>query len=231
MNKFLGTLLRYGGSNGTKMHLTDEQVAWLVRWFPVTENRRIAEAMGCCVERLRGFARSLGLEKSEKGMKAINARRVKKAVRSNERNGCYDRKRGHPCSEATLSGVARRWREEREGLRENAILKMRRERPDAYAAMLEKRSRERRESIRREKLRILYGLERKTRLKVAVMTPYTQSQTHRRCSALKRGYLLDYDCSEGTEGRYMIYWDDQTQRSEKFERNCIADGFTFARDE
>ena len=44
-------------------------------------------------------------------------------------------------------------------------------------------------------------------------------------------YLLDMDCSEGQPGRYVIYYDDDTERSAKFEANCIADGFTFKRDE
>jgi hypothetical protein len=85
--------------------------------------------------------------------------------------------------------------------------------------------------ISKEKRRIIYGLERKTKLKVVVLNPYTRSQLHHRCNALKRGYLLDMDCSEGQPGRYVIYYDDETQRSAKFEANCIKDGFTFKRDE
>lgn len=93
------------------------------------------------------------------------------------------------------------------------------------------RSKNRKEMIRKEKLRIIYGLERKTSLKVVVMKPYTRSQIAHRFNALKRGYLLDEDCSEGQPGRYVIYYDDETQRSARFETNCIKDGFTFQRDE
>ena len=78
---------------------------------------------------------------------------------------------------------------------------------------------------------MVYGLERKMKLKVVVLKKYTRSQTHRRWSALRRGYLLDMDCSEGQPGRYVIYYDDYTQRSPKFEENCIKDVFTFKRDE
>jgi hypothetical protein len=85
--------------------------------------------------------------------------------------------------------------------------------------------------IAKEKRRIIYGLERKTNLKIVVMTPYKRSQIHHRYSALKRGYLIDTDCSEGQPGRYVIYYDDETQRSARFEANCIKDGFTFKRDE
>lgn len=106
-----------------------------------------------------------------------------------------------------------------------------RKHPRKWKASLKKRSEDRKEMIRKEKRRIIYGLERTTKLKVVVITPYTRSQLHHRCNALKRGYLLDVDCSEGQPGRYVIYYDDETQRSAKFEANCIKDGFTFKRDE
>lgn len=211
--------------------LNDEQLAWLRRWFPVTENNRLCKAMGISHFKLHEFARENGLTKSEAGMRAIKRRQVKAMVKTNERNGCYDRKRGHPVSEATREGNRRRWQEERLGLRENAILKLKRENPDKYQEAMEKKRQERKETIRKEKMRVLYGLERKTRLKVVVMTPYTRSQCQHRSSALRRGYLLDEDCREGQPGRYTIYYDDETNRSEIFERNCIKDGFRFERDE
>ena len=164
-------------------------------------------------------------------MKAIKRRQVQALVKINERNGCYDRKRGHPVSAATREGNRRRWEEEHKGLRENALLKLKRENPKKYQEAMEKKRQERKETIRKEKMRVLYGLERKTRLKVVVMTPYTRSQSQHRTSALRRGYLLDEDCREGQPGRYVIYYDDQTQRSQQFEENCIKDGFRFERDE
>lgn len=211
--------------------LNDEQLEWLRRWFPTTENKRLAKAMKISLFKLHEFARENGLTKSEAGMKAIKRRQVKAMVKTNEKNGCYDRKRGHPVSEATRNGNLRRWEEERLGLRENVMLKMRRENPEKYAEIMKKRSQERKESIRKEKMRIIYGLERKTRLKIIVMKKYTRSQIAHRHDALRRGYLLDEDCSEGQPGRYVIYYDDETQRSERFEKNCIADGFRFERDE
>ena len=211
--------------------LNDEQREWLCQWFPTIENKRLAKAMGISLYKLHEFARELGLTKSEAGLRAIKRRQTKAMLKTNNANGCYDRKRGHPPSEATLEGSRRRWREEREGLRENGYLRMKRDNPKRYAAIKEKRSRERKEMIRKEQRRVIYGMERKTNLKMIVMKKYTRSQTHHRHSALKRGYLLDMDCSEGQPGRYVIYYDDETQRSAKFEANCIKDGFTFKRDE
>jgi hypothetical protein len=216
---------------GHRFIINEEQREWLCRWFPVTENKRLAKAMGVGLSKLHYFARELNLTKSEAGWRAIKRRQVKAMAKTNHRNGCYDRKRGHAPSEATLEGNRRRWEEVRAGLRETPQATAKRKHPIKWKASLKKRSDDRRELIRKEKQRIIYGLERKTNLKVVVMIPYTRSQIAHRHNAMKRGYLLDMDCSEGQPGRYVIYYDDETERSAKFEANCIADGFTFKRDE
>lgn len=230
MKRFPGTPQR-GGRNHRTVILTPEQEQWLRDNYPTTENARLARAMNCSIESMRAYARRLGIkEKSEAGWRDIRKRQVKKALKTNNRNGCYDRKRGHPVSEATLEGNRKRWADIRAGLRELPQETAKRRDPDAWQASLKKRSENRKKLIEQEKRRLIYGLERKTTLKTVVMTPYTCSQTHHRCNALKRGYLLDQDCSEGQPGRYVIYYDDETQRSSKFEANCIADGFRFERD-
>lgn len=230
MKSFPGTVETIKGQGHRKV-LNDEQREWLCRWFPTVENKRLAKAMGISLYKLHCFARKLGLTKSEAGLRAIKRRQTKAMAKTNRKNGCYDRKRGHAPSEATLEGNRRRWEEYRQGLRESPQDTAKRKHPRKWKASLKKRSENRREMISKEKRRILYGLERKTNLKVVVMTPYTRSQIAHRHNAMKRGYLLDVDCSEGQPGRYVIYYDDETQRSAKFEANCIADGFTFKRDE
>lgn len=211
--------------------LNDEQREWLCRWFPTIENSRLAKAMGVSLYKLHCFARELNLTKSEAGWRSIKQRQTKAMAKTNRKNGCYDRKRGHAPSEATLQGARRRWEEYRQGLRESTYEALKRRDPKRYEDVRQMRSTNRREMIAKEKRRIIYGLERKTNLKIVVMKPYTRSQIHHRCNALKRGYLLDMDCSEGQPGRYVIYYDEETERSAKFEANCIKDGFTFMPDE
>lgn len=231
MRQFPGTIER-GGKNHHEAILNEEQKAWLVRWYPVTENRRLAKAMGVSLEAMRSYARRLGVKgKSATGMAAIRKRAGKAAAKTNERNGCYERKRGKPVSEATRQGQMKRWQDVREGRRLSPMEELKQRDPKAYAENMRLKSELRKEMIRKEKRRVIYGLERKTSLKIVVMNPYTRSQACHRHSALKRGYLLDTDCSEGSPGRYVIYYDDETQRSAKFEANCIKDGFTFKRDE
>ena len=231
MKRFPGTIER-GGKNHREVILNEEQEAWLVRWFPVTENKRLAKAMSVSMGAMRNYAHRLGCEgKSEAGMAEIRKRQAKAAAKTNERNGCYDRKRGKPVSEATRNGLLKRWQDVREGRRLSPMEELKQRDPKAYAENMRLKSELRKEMIRKEQRRVLYGMERKTNLKMIVMKKYTRSQTHHRHSALQRGYLLDMDCSEGQPGRYVIYYDDETQRSAKFEANCIKDGFTFMRDE
>jgi len=231
MKRFPGTIERGGRTHRTVI-LNEEQEAWLVRWYPVTENKRLAKAMGVSMDAMRNYAHRIGCDgKSEAGMAEIRKRQAKAAAKTNERNGCFDRKRGKPVSEATRKGLMKRWQDVREGRRLSPMEELKQRDPKAYANNMRLKSKLRKEMIRKEQRRMIYGMERKTKLKVVVLKKYTQSQTHHRCSALKRGYLLDVDCSEGQPGRYVIYYDDETQRSAKFEANCIKDGFTFKRDE
>lgn len=231
MKRFPGTIERGGRTHSTVI-LNAEQEAWLVRWYHVTENKRLAKAMGVSIETMRNYAYRLGVKgKSEAGMAAICKRQGKAAAKTNERNGCYERKRGKPISEATRAGLLKRWQDVREGRRLSPMEELKQRDPKAYAENIRLKSEQRKEMIRKEKRRIIYGMKRKTKLKVVVLKKYTRSQLHHRCNALKRGYLLDVDCSEGQPGRYVIYYDDETQRSAKFEANCIKDGFTFKRDE
>lgn len=224
MKKFPG-VLSHGGGNHRQIIFTDEQMEWLRKWYPVTENGRIAKAMGISVESVRKYARLNGIHKSERGLKAIRKRQNKAMVRTFNKNGLYDAKRGRPCSEATMEGNRRRWQEVRDGKRLDPISMVRMNDPKRYDEIMKKKSIERRESIRKEKLRVLYGLERKTSLRGVVMKPFTRSQiAHRHC-ALVRGYLLDEDCREGQSGRYVIWYDAETERSKEFEENCIKDGF------
>lgn len=230
MRAFPGAVER-GGRNHRMILLNDEQRAWLREVYPATENERIAKAMGISKEVVRVQARKIGLEKSEAGMKAIRKRQQKQAAKTNEANGCYDRKRGHPPSQATINGARQRWRDINAGLREHPIVTFRKRHPKKYKEVMEKKRQDRIKLIEMEKKRVVYGLERKTTLSVVVMKPYTRRQLRHRYDALKRGYLLDEDCREGQPGRYVIYYDDETNRSERFERNCIKDGFTFQKDE
>lgn len=224
MKPFPGTLTR-GTRGGRKYILTDEQREWLCQWFPVTENTRLMKASGMSHSTLHRFARDLHLTKSEKGLRAIKRRQAAHIRRVCERNGWYDKIRGKVPSEATRAATARMWQEIRDGKREHPTRIMARQNPRRYKLWMKRKSEERKETIRMEKIRMKWGLPRKTKIKLVVMQPYRRSQVAHRFNALRRGYIIADDCSEGSGHRYTIYYDNTTPRSEAFERNCIKDGF------
>ena len=205
--------------------LTDEQRAWLCKWFPEVGNSRLMEASGMSHSTLHRFARELGLTKSERGIRGIRKLQAARVKRVCEKNGYYESLRGKQPSEATKLGTIRMWQDIRDGKREHPARIMKRTNPRKYRKWMQRKSKERKETIRKEMRRVLYGLERQTKLKCIVMCKYTKSQTSHRYNALKRGYIVMQDCSEQSGERYNIYYDDQTERAPIFERHLLADGF------
>ena len=178
---------------------------------------------------LHRFAREFGLTKSPKGIKRIKKRQAAHIKKVCERNGYYDSIRGKQPSEACRQATAQMWQDIRDGKREHPARIMKRKNPRKYRKWMERKSIERKETIRKETRRVLYGLERKTRLKCIVMCPYTKRQTSHRYNALKRGYIVMQDCSEQGGERYNIYFDQDTERSPIFENNLLKDGFHLLR--
>lgn len=207
--------------------LSPDQEAWLRRYFPVVENPVLMRVSGMTHSTLHRFARQLGLTKSKRGLKGIRKRQMQLAKKTCEQNGYYASIRGKRPCEAAMEATRKRWQEVREGKREAPIQVMKRRSPARYRRWLANRSAARREQIRKEYMRVMYGLERKTKLPFIVMHKYTRSQLCRRHQALKYGYFLSEDKSEAGGERYVIFYDDDTVRRPKFEENCRKDGFTF----
>ena len=209
--------------------LTDEQRAWLCKWFPEEENSRLMKASGMSHSTLHRFAREFGLTKSPKGIKRIKKRQAAHIKKVCERNGYYDSIRCKQPSEACRQATAQMWQDIRDGKREHPARIMKRKNPRKYRKWMERKSIERKETIRKEIRRVVYGLERKTRLKCIVMCPYTRRQTSHRYNALKRGYIIMEDCTEHGGERYNIYYDNETERAPFFEKNLLKDGFHLLR--
>lgn len=205
--------------------LTDEQKEWLCKWFPEIENKILMKVSGLSHSALHRHARELGLTKSEKGMKRIKKRQSAQIKKVCEKNGWYDSIRGVRPSEQCLQASAKMWQEIREGKREHPSRILKRINPRKYKRWMVRRGQTRREAIRKERMRLLYGLERKTNLRNIVLSKYTRSQVCHRYNALKRGYIVMEDSSEQGGERYKIYYDKDTQRSPLFEKNIMNDGF------
>lgn len=221
---FPGTIVRV--SPHGRIRLTDEQVAWLCKWFPLVENIKLQQMSGLSHSALHRYARMLHLKKSEEGEKGIRHRATRKAMKTCKENGYYDSLKGRKPSQACLDA----WKTVvmKPGYI-NPIQRIRMDDPKRYRMIMRRSGKNRSELIRKERLREIYGLPKKTKLHLP-LTPYTRSQTTHRHNALKRGYLLNPDIKD-MKDRFVIFYDSETERSEKFEKNLIKDGFTVVSDE
>ena len=201
--------------------LNDEQKAWFQKWFPEVENDLICKKSGLTLSTMHRLVREYKLTKSEKGLAGIKKRQARAIKRKCERNGYYDSLRGRQVSDACKAGIRKRWEQVRKGEVKHPFHNMS---PKKYEAMRQRMRENRRELIRKERMRQTYSLTRETKIRLP-LNKFTRSQTCHRYNALKRGYFVMADCSEQGGERYHIYYDQDTQRSEKFEQNLLKDGF------
>jgi len=94
---------------------------------------------------------------------------------------------------------------------------------EGIKAIRQRKCEEHKRINRHHKLLLMSG-QKITRCTNLRQQPYTRRQIDLRRSALDRGYLLDEDISEGSPGRYAIYYDDDTPRSARFEETCKRHG-------
>lgn len=94
---------------------------------------------------------------------------------------------------------------------------------EGLKAIRQRKCEEHKRINRHHKLLLMSG-QKITRCTNLRQQPYTRRQIDLRRSALDRGYLLDEDISEGSPGRYAIYYDDETPRSARFEETCKRHG-------
>jgi len=188
---------------------SDEQIEWLRRNFPLYGNPPIAEEMGICITVLKRLAQKYGLTKSAEGWKVINRTRgdsISKALRA------ANIRPGEECLNALRRKMASGW---------NPMQSLT---PDEKKEIIQKRSETRKRNIRSERRRILFGFEPKGRIHLPQRN-YTKNQYQCRSRAKKRGYILPADIREGSGNRFVIYYNEQTERSQSFENRLNKHGF------
>lgn len=176
------------------MKLNEEDISWLVKNFPKMKNKDLAKELGVTERCIRKRANKLGLKKAPWFMRQVLLETASKANEANhERNfeGINLFKKGvKPIDFLGEEGEKKRSDKIRE-----SVNKLRRE----------------------EKARTLYGLPRKTKLKI-VKRPSKQIRLRyylrKRC-----GYIMD-------DTGFIFYYDENTKRSEKIE-NRPRTGFKF----
>ena len=186
--------------------------------FPKNSNRRMMAWFGIGFSTLQRFKREFGLEKD---MKSIIRQQAKDTKRICERNGYYASIRGKAPSEACME-AARQLR----AAGFHPMKQLKANNPRKYKRLMQKKSEQRKELWRKERMRMVYGLERRTKLRLPL-----NSLTHA-ASACK--YMMIRECNYFADpdgDSHIICYDSQTRRSEKREATAIRHGFTIVEGE
>ena len=179
--------------------------------FPKNSNRRMMTWFGISFSTLQRFRRELGLQKDMRAIRKQLAKDIKKIC---EKNGYYDSLRGHAPSEACQEATRKMWAE---GFHPMKQLKAKK--PRRYRMVLRKRSEKRKELWRKERLRLKYGLERKTRLHIPLNNIPHRAAAHK--------YLMIRQCNYVADplgDPYVGCYDSQTQRSARREATAAKHG-------
>lgn len=177
-----------------KITLTPGQLKWLEEHFKHTRNAEAARRLGISETSLHRFARRLGLKKTPQFMRKCQRATADAAKASHLRNGTYPPK-GYiiPGSENN------RFRKGETSLQRIGKRKER--------IRVEKSAASRRQILKEERARALFGIPRKTRLNVVRRPRYIACQ---RYYLRKLGYLID-------RGSFVAYYTPETRRSPSFE--------------
>ena len=188
-----------------------------IELFPKHSNRRIMQWFGISFSVLQRFKRELGLEKD---MRKIRMEQTRDAKRTCEKNGFYESLRGKKPPEAALEATRR--------LRATGFNPMKRLKeisPRRYKATLDRMGKTRRELFRKERLRALYGLERKTRL-IFKDNPMTC-----KASAQKHAMIKECNYFAVDDDVWTVCYDSQTRRSPRREATAIKHGLKIVKGE
>lgn len=195
---------------GGKYYMTEELEEKFRKLFPIHSNRRIMKWFGISLGTVERFKRKLGLKKD---MRAIRKKLAQEIKRTCEKNGYYDSIRGKRPSEASIEATKR--------MRAEGFCPARRLKetnPRKFCRAMRKMGETRREMFRKERLRMKYGLERKTKLNIPCqpMSPTACSQKH---AMIKQcNYFAD-----GSHPAWVCY-DSETRRSARREATAVRHG-------
>lgn len=178
--------------------------------FPKHTNRRLMQWFGISFSTVQRFKREFGLEKD---MKAINKEHAKDVKKICQKNGYYDSLRGRAPSEACMEAT-RKMRAE--GF--HPMKQLKESNPRKYRKTLERRSEQRKKLYRREYLRMMYGLERKTKLNIKVNPLSRKAIAHKYVMIHSCNYFADPDNSD------WVCYDSETNRSAKREATAVRHG-------
>ena len=204
--------MRPNAESGMKeYYLEGELKERFCQLFPKNSNRRMMAWFGLSFSTLQRFKREFGLEKDMQAVRKQQAKDIKKIC---ERNGYYASIRGKAPSEACME-ASRQLRAS--GF--HPIKQLKANNPRKYKRLMRKKSEQRKELWRKERMRMVYGLERRTKLRLPL-----NSLTHA-ASACK--YVMIRECNyfaDPDSDSHIICYDSQTRRSARREATAAKHG-------
>ena len=188
----------------TAKDLTQEQREWFVANFDHTKNQELADHLGTSPRSVTRMARELGLWKTKEFVAAMQRNASEHGARANRLMG------GNAGAVNLLKyGEATRFKP--------GTIQRDRMSEEAYAAMLVKRGAARKELFRKERRRVIFGLEQQTNLRV-VQCP--KEKVLLRNGLRKRGYEIPRASNEATVT-------NETRRSIRMEARAEKMGIKF----
>lgn len=182
-----------------KITLTPQQERWLIRHFKHTKNDEIMSRLGLSHSTLHRLARELGLKKSKQFMKKCQEATTQAAWRANRRKGWPPKGYRIPNRDKNCF--------------KKGVTNLQRLGPKRNAERIAKSAATRRETVRKEHARIVFGLPQKTKLKIFS----NPNRIQIRYQLKKRGYLVERG------GREAIVT-PHTQRSPRYEEKARREG-------
>ena len=182
-----------------KIVLAPEQEAWLRKHYKHTKNADICERLGVSMRTLERMARSMGLEKSPRFMKKVQLNAAAKAKESHIKNGTYNPK----------GFIIPRSEEHRF---KPGVTPLQRLGKKKEAERLRKSTETMARMRKEERMRIALGLPQETRLRLKTQP---KRAAYQRYYLRKLGYIIP-------TGSKVVYYDENTRRSEEYEnrRRC-----------
>ena len=204
--------MRPSPKNGVSAYyLEGELKERFCKLFPKNSNRRMMAWFGLSFSTLQRFKREFGLEKD---MKSIIRQQAKDTKRICEKNGYYASLRGKKPSEACFDGARKLFAS---GFHPMKQLKA--NNPRKYKRLMQKKSEQRKELWRKERLRAFYGLERQTNLHIP-SSPLSHRAAAQKYAMIKCcNYFPDPDGDP-----HIVCYDSETQRSARREATAAKHG-------
>ena len=204
--------MRPNAKSGVKeYYIEGELKERFCKLFPKNSNRRMMTWFGIGSSTLQRFKREFGIEKD---MKSIIRQQAKDTKRICERNGYYASIRGKAPSEACME-AARQLR----AAGFHPIKQLKANNPRKYKRMLRKRSEQRKELWRKERLRQKYDLDRQTSLHIPLNPLSHRASSHKHAMIKCCNYFPDPDGDP-----HIICYDSETQRSAQREKTAAKHG-------